>query len=60
MSFEKQHYDLPSDAQEPSAEDFQARIDRLLEIICALLMKNQVMRMAMLAENREDDASRSR
>jgi hypothetical protein len=43
MDTEKHRRDQPNE-QEPSAEDWQAMVHCLQEIVCLLLMKNQAMR----------------
>jgi hypothetical protein len=40
--------------QVPSAEDWQARVDRLQEVVSLLLMKNQTMRMALSTEEQSE------
>jgi hypothetical protein len=55
MDSKKQHRDPPPSGQEPSSEDWQARVDRLQEVVCILLMKNQTMRMALLTETRKEE-----
>jgi hypothetical protein len=50
MDTGKQPRDSLSNEQEFSAEDWQARVDCLQEVVCLLLTKNQRMRMALSAE----------
>lgn len=50
MDTGKQRRDPLSNGQEPSVEDWQARVDRLQEIVCLLLTKNQTMRTALSGE----------
>jgi len=50
MDTEKQPRDLLTNDQEPLPEYWQAKVERLQEIVCFLLMKNQTMRMAFSAE----------
>jgi hypothetical protein len=50
MDTEKQPGNLLNNDQEPSAEYWQARVERLQETVCFLLAKNQAMRMALAAE----------
>lgn len=47
MDSETQHRDPPPSGQELSVEDWQAIVDRLQELVCMLLMKNQTMRTAL-------------
>ena len=47
MDSETQHRDSLPRGQQPSVEDWQATIDRLQELVCMLLMKNQTMRTAL-------------
>jgi hypothetical protein len=49
MDTGKHRRDPLTNEQELSAEDWQARVDRLQEVVCLLLIKNQTMRMALLA-----------
>ena len=46
MDSEIPHRDPPS-GQQRSVEDWQATIDRLQELVCMVLMKNQTMRTAL-------------
>jgi hypothetical protein len=55
MVFETNHRDFPPSGHESSVEDLQARVDRLQEVICILLMKNQTMRTALLTEMRKEE-----
>ena len=55
MDSETNHRDPPPNRQESSIEDWQAKVDRLQELICILLMKNQTMRTVMLTEMRKKD-----
>jgi hypothetical protein len=50
MDSETNHRDHPPNEQESSIEDWQAKVDRLQELVCILLMKNQTMRTALLTE----------
>lgn len=50
MDTDNQHRTSPSDDQAPSAENCQAIIDRLQEVVCILLIKNETMRMTLSAE----------
>jgi hypothetical protein len=50
MDTERQSRDLLANHQESSAEDWQARVERLQEVVCLLLMKNQTMRMRLSDE----------
>jgi hypothetical protein len=54
MDSETNHRDPPPSGQESSVEDWQAKVDRLQELICILLMKNQTMRTALLTEMRKE------
>lgn len=47
MDSESQHRDPPPSGQEPSVEDWRATVDRLQELVCMLLMKNQTMRTTL-------------
>jgi len=47
---EQQPRDFLTNDQEPSAEYWQTKVERLEEAVCFLLMKNQTMRMALSAE----------
>jgi hypothetical protein len=47
MDSETQHRESPPSGQESSVEDWQATIERLQELVCMLLMKNQTMRTAL-------------
>jgi len=49
METAKQLRDPISNDQSPSALDWQMRVERLQEALCLLLLKNQVMRMALSA-----------
>jgi hypothetical protein len=49
MDMEKQRRDHQSNDPEPSAEYWKAKADCLQEIVCLLLMKNQVMRFQQMA-----------
>ena len=59
MDTERQPRDLLTNDQEPSAEYWQAKVERLQEVVCFLLMKNQTMRMALSAEKATDPFSES-
>jgi hypothetical protein len=59
MDTERQPRDLLKNDQEPSAEYWQAKVERLQEVVCFLLMKNQTMRMALSAEKATDPFSES-
>jgi hypothetical protein len=50
MDSEKQPRDLLTKDPEPSAEYWQAKVERLQEVVCFLLMKNQTLRMGLSAE----------
>jgi hypothetical protein len=50
METERRRRDPLGDEQGPSTEDWQARVDRLQEVVCVLLIKNQAMRMCMPTE----------
>ncbi len=54
MDSETQHVHLPPNGQALSVEDWRARVDRLQELVCMLLMKNQIMRTALLPEMRKE------
>ena len=54
MDTEKQPRDLLTNDQESSAEYWQAKVERLQEAVCFLLMKNQRMRMALSVERQPD------
>ena len=60
MDTERQPRDLLKNDQEPSAEYWQAKVERLQEVVCFLLMKNQTMRMALSAEKATDPFQRVR
>ena len=55
MDSETNHRDPPPSGQESSVEDWQATVDRLQELVCMLLMKNQTMRTALLTERRKEE-----
>ena len=55
MDSETNHQDFPPSGHESSLEDWQAKVDRLQELICILLMKNQTMRAALLTEMRKEE-----
>jgi len=55
MDSETNHRDFPPSRQESSVEDWQAKVDRLQEVICILLMKNQTMRTALRTEMRKEE-----
>jgi hypothetical protein len=44
METEKRFRDPQTNQQELTAEDWQAKVDSLEEIVCLLLMQNQAMR----------------
>jgi hypothetical protein len=46
--------DLLTNDQGPSAEYWQAEVERLQKAVCFLLMKNQRMRMALSVERQPD------
>ncbi len=50
MAYEKQVQVCLTSEQEPGIEDWQAKVQGLQEVVCFLLLKNQEMRMALLAE----------
>jgi hypothetical protein len=54
MDAETQHRISGSNEQAPSAEDWQATIDRLREVVCILLMKNETMRMTLSTEREKE------
>jgi len=45
--------------REPSEEDWQARVDRLQEVVRILFFKNQTMRMSLLVETPNQQFSES-
>jgi hypothetical protein len=55
MDSETNHRDPPPGGQESSVEEWQAKVDRLQELVCILLMKNQTMRAALLTEMRNEE-----
>jgi len=55
MDSETNHRDPPPNGQESSVEDWQAKVDRLQALVCFLLMKNQIMRTALLTETRKEE-----
>ena len=55
MNFERQ--EDPHNEEQSYAEDWQAKVDRLQEVVCVLLMKNQTMRMSLLARSFAEEAS---
>jgi hypothetical protein len=57
MDTEKQPRDLLTNDQEPSAEYLQAKVERLQEAVCFLLMKNQTMRMALSVERQPNHSA---
>ncbi len=59
MDTERQPRDLLTNDQEPSAEYWQAKVERLQEVVCFLLIKNQTMRVALSAEKATDPFSES-
>ena len=59
MDTEQQPRDLLRNDQEPSTEYWQAKVERLQEAVCSLLMKNQAMRMALSAETATEPFSES-
>jgi hypothetical protein len=54
MDSEMPDRDPAHSGQESSVEAWQAKVDRLQEIVCMLLVKNQAMRMAFLIDGRKD------
>jgi hypothetical protein len=58
MECDRQYRDpLPPNEQEPSAEDWKATIDRLQELVCVLLLKNESMRIALSIEKKNHQHS---
>jgi hypothetical protein len=57
MDTEKQPRDLLTNDQELSAEYWQARVERLQEVVCFLLMKNQTMRMVLSVERQPNHSA---
>jgi hypothetical protein len=57
MDTEKQPRDLLTNDQESSAEYWQAKVERLQEVVCFLLMKNQTMRMALSVERQPNHSA---
>lgn len=55
MDSETNHRDPPPSGQESSIEEWQAKVDRLQELVCILLMKNQTMRTALSTEMRKEE-----
>lgn len=55
MDSETNHRDPSPSGRESSVEDWQAKVDRLQELVCILLMKNQTMRTALLTEMRKEE-----
>jgi hypothetical protein len=51
MDAERQERVLLTDESELSAEDWQAKVERLQAEVCALLIKNQAMRMGSSTES---------
>ncbi len=41
----------PNKVQEATPEDLQTRVDRLQELVCLLLAKNEKIRMALMVAN---------
>ena len=41
----------PNRVQEATPEDLQAKVDRLQELVCLLLAKNEKIRMALMVAN---------
>jgi hypothetical protein len=58
MDAETQHRISGSNEQAPSAEDWRATIDRLREVVCTFLMKNETMRMTLSTEREKEPISR--
>jgi hypothetical protein len=52
MDSETQDRDPSPSSQESSIEDWQAKVGRLQELVCILLMKNQAMRTTLSTEMR--------
>jgi hypothetical protein len=50
----------PVEEQQPFAEDWQAKVERLQEAVCVLLMKNQTMRMSLLARSFAEEPASGR
>jgi hypothetical protein len=57
MGAEKQTRDELTNDQEPSAEYWQVKVERLQEAVCFLLMKNQTMRMALSVEKQPNHSA---
>lgn len=53
-----EHMDYPNATREPSEDNWQATIDRLQEIVCMLLIKNQTLRMT--ADQGRSDTEKAR
>jgi hypothetical protein len=50
MNAETQDRDRSLSLRESSVEDWQAKVDRLQELVCILLFKNQTLRTTLLIE----------
>lgn len=59
MDTEKQPRDLLTNDQQPSPEYLRAKVERLQEVVCFLLIKNQTMRMALSVEKATEPFSES-
>jgi hypothetical protein len=55
MDTETNRRDPPPGERESSVEDWQAKVDRLQELICMLTLKNQTMRTALLTEMKKEE-----
>jgi hypothetical protein len=47
---DSEHTEIPPTGRATSQENWQVKVDRLQEIVCMLLMKNQGLRMALSTE----------
>jgi hypothetical protein len=59
MNSGRQSRDPAVNRQEELAQDLDARVERLQEWVCVLLLKNQMLRMALQAERANDQRSYS-
>lgn len=57
MDTENQDRQSRINERQPSEEDWQARIERLQEVVRILLIKNQAMRMGLPAESTNEQCS---
>ena len=56
---DKQSGDPPAGELELSTEDWKAKVDRLTDVVCLLLTKNQRMRMALSTHSGDEQSDDS-